>query len=100
MRSALADRSSGTTSTWLEALESRAFTDGSFFDDEFIGREFVVVLSSGDRAFQRLTNEVSRLLRSIGQGVESIGDGKSLDFTNNVASFFRRNPSVFGGRTN
>ena len=90
-------RSAGT---WLETLESGSLSDGCFLDDQFVSRELVVVLGIGDGALKRLTNEVSGFLGRIGQGVEGIRDSKSLNFTNNVACFLRRNPSVFGGRTN
>ena len=54
VRLRMAPRSAGT---WLETLESRSFPYDSLLDDQFVGRELVVVLGVSDRAFQRLTDK-------------------------------------------
>ena len=44
-----------TTSTRLETLEGGSFPDGCLLDDEFVGRELVVIFGISNRALQSLT---------------------------------------------
>ena len=97
MAGALADGPGGSTGTRLESLEGRAFADDCFLDDQFVGRELVVVFGVGDRALESLSNELGRLLGSVSERVQGIRNGEPLDFTGDVACFLGRNTGVFGG---
>ena len=80
--------------TGLEALEHRTVFDDRAFYRQRIRREVVVVLRVGDRALERLCDELRGLPRNEHEIIDGIRSFATLDCAGDFAHLFRGHARV------